>query len=376
MSAPSIPFIDLGAQRARLGTRLDDAIRRVVDHGAYVMGPEVLELEKQLAELCGASHCISCSSGTDALIMVLMAWGVGPGDAVLVPDFTFVATAEAAVLLGASVVFVDVAADSFCMDPDSLEAGIALARDRGLEPKVVIPVDLFGQPADYPRLQPICDREGLRLLADGAQSFGASLHGKRVGAFGDATTTSFFPAKPLGCYGDGGAIFTDDAELADLLRSVRVHGEGRHKYENVRVGINGRLDTIQAAVLLEKLTIFEDELRRRQVCADRYSQALDADVTVPRLSEGATSAWAQYTVRLEEREAVQGHLKAAGVPSGIYYVTPLSQQKGYSAGLVAPGGNPIAASLSERVLSLPMHPYLEPEVQDRIVAALREALRA
>ena len=256
MSAPMMPFIDLAAQRARIADKVEAAVRRVIHHGAYIMGPEVFELEKQLAAFCGAKHVVSCASGTDALTLVLLAKGVRPGVAVLCPSFTFAATAEAVALLGGTPFFVDVLPDTFNLDPASLEAGISEARAQKLDPVGVISVDLFGQPADYGAIEPICAREGLWLLCDAAQAFGATFRGRKLGTFGLATTTSFFPAKPLGAYGDGGAVFTDDDELADVLRSLRVHGQGVDKYDNVRIGVTGRLDTIQAAVLLEKLAIF------------------------------------------------------------------------------------------------------------------------
>lgn len=363
----SIPFIDLKAQRRRLGKRIDDAILRVVDHGAYIMGPEVRELETKLAEFCGAKHCISCANGTDALALVLMAWGIRPGDAVYVPAFTFVATAEVVAWLGATPVFVDVLEDTFNMDPDSLEAAIAAAADMKLEPKAVIPVDLFGQPADYRRLLPIAERHGLKVLADTAQGFGAILDGRRTGTFGDATATSFFPAKPFGCYGDGGAIFTDDDALLEDLHSLRVHGQGSNKYDNVRIGMNGRLDTIQAAILIEKLEIFPDEIIARQRAADYYASKLDPRHLPPVPMDGATSVWAQYTIQLKDRIAVQDACRSAGIPTAIYYPIPLSRQTGYKHFPTVPGGIPVSEALAARVLSLPMHPYLDAETQDRVL---------
>ena len=370
----SIPFIDLKAQRRRLGSRVDEAIARVVDHGGYIMGPEVHELESRLAAFCGAKHCVSCANGTDALGLVLMAWGIRPGDAVFVPAFTFVSTAEVVAWLGATPVFVDVADDSFNMDPASLEAAIAAAPQMGLTPRAVIPVDLFGQPADYTSILPVAERHGLKVLSDAAQSFGARLGDRPVGTFGDATSTSFFPAKPLGCYGDGGAVFTGDDELAAMLRSLRVHGQGSNKYDNVRIGMNGRLDTVQAAVLIEKLAIFPEEIEARQKAADRYAALLGNVVAVPRLAGGATSVWAQYTVKVEDRDAVQAACKEAGVPTAVYYPIPLSQQTGYRQFPRAPGGTPVSESLSTRVLSLPMHPYLDEDTQGEIAAAVRAAI--
>ena len=364
----SIPFIDLQAQRRRLGKRMDDAILKVVNHGAYILGPEVQELETKLAEFCGARHCVSCANGTDALALVLMAWGIKPGDAVYVPAFTFVATAEVVAWFGATPVFVDVLADTFNMDPESLEAAIEAAADMKLTPKAVIPVDLFGQPADYRRLLPIAERHGLKVLCDTAQGFGATLDGRRTGTFGDATATSFFPAKPLACYGEGGAIFTDNDGLAEDLHSLRVHGQGRDKYDNVRIGMNGRLDTIQAAILIEKLEIFPDEIEARQQAADYYSSKLGADHQPPVLMDGATSVWAQYTIQLDGRDRVQEACRSGGVPTAIYYPIPLARQTGYRHYPTVPGGTPVSEALAHRVLSLPMHPYLDRETQDRILA--------
>jgi dTDP-4-amino-4,6-dideoxygalactose transaminase len=369
-----IAFIDLKAQRRRLGARIEQAIARVVDHGGYIMGPEVRELEDKLARFVGAKHCVSCANGTDALALVLMAWGIKPGDLVFVPAFTFVATAEVVCWLGATPVFVDVREDSFNIDPASLEAAIAAAKGREGRPRAVIAVDLFGQPADYRALQSIADRHGLLLLADAAQSFGAALDNRRVGTYGAATATSFFPAKPLGCYGDGGAVFTESDELAEVLRSLRVHGQGSDKYDNVRVGVNARLDTIQAAVLIEKLAIFENEIERRQRVADRYNAALSDVAAVPRLMHGATSVWAQYTLRVKDRARLAGACKRAGVPTAVYYPIPLSQQTGYRHHPTAPGGVPVSERLAGEVISLPMHPYLEPEVQDYIIGTVCSAL--
>jgi len=368
-----IAFIDLKAQRRRLGARIDQAIGRVVDHAGYIMGPEVKELEGKLARFAGAKHCVSCANGTDALALVLMAQGIGPGDLVFVPAFTFVATAEVVCGRGATPVFVDVREDTFNVDPASLEAAIAAMKGRG-RARAIIAVDLFGQPADYRRLQPIADKHGMFLLADAAQSFGSALDNRRVGTYGAATSTSFFPAKPLGCYGDGGAIFTEDDALADVLRSLRVHGQGSDKYDNVRVGVNARLDTIQAAVLIEKLAIFEDEIDRRQRVADRYTTALGNITSVPRLMRGATSVWAQYTLRLADRAGLVDACKRAGVPTAIYYPIPLSQQTGYRHFPSAPGGVPVSERLAREVVSLPMHPYLDPDTQDYIIEVVRSAL--
>src|ERR1700754_2585135 len=317
-----VPFIDIGAQRRRLGQSIDDAVGRVLTHCQFIDGPEVAQLEAELAAFSGAKHVVSCASGTDALLMVLMARGVGRGDAVLCPSFTFSATGEAVALTGATPVFVDVDEATFNMDAASLKRGIGAARKAGLEPIGVIPVDLFGQSADHDGLAAVAEAEGLFVLDDAAQGFGASYKGRKLGTFGIATATSFFPAKPLGCFGDGGAIFTDDAKLAEAVRSIRVHGQGADKYDNVRLGLTGRLDTMQAAILIEKLKIFEDEIAARNRVADRYARGLGNLVTVPRLASGCTSVWAQYTIRLPkstDRDAFAAALKAKGVPTGIYY---------------------------------------------------------
>jgi dTDP-4-amino-4,6-dideoxygalactose transaminase len=370
---PPIPFIDLAAQRRRLGARLDEAILRVVDHGGYIMGPEVKELEKRLAAFADAKHCISCANGTDALALVLMAAGIGPGDAVFVPAFTFVATAEVVAWVGAAPVFVDVHEDTFNLDVNSLAEAFGEAGKAGLKPRAVIPVDLFGQPADYRAILAFAAEHGLFVLSDAAQSFGARLDNRRVGTYGLATATSFFPAKPLGCYGDGGAVFTDDDELAAVIRSLRVHGQGSNKYDNVRIGLNARLDTLQAAVLMEKLSIFEEEIESRDRIAARYNALLHEVGRVPALIPGASSVWAQYTLVPERREPIAAACKAAGVPTAVYYPIPLSRQTGYRHFPTAPRGVPVSERLSERVISLPMHPYLDEPTQDRIVEAVLSA---
>ena len=357
-----VAFIDVAAQRRRLGTAIDGAISRVLGHCQFIDGPEVGQLEAALRAFSGAKHVVSCASGTDALLMVLMAKGVGRGDAVLCPSFTFCATGEAVALAGATPVFVDVDETTFNMAPASLERGIATARRLGLEPKAVMPVDLFGQSADHDAIGAIAAAEGLFVLDDAAQAFGAHYKGRRLGTLALATTTSFFPAKPLGCFGDGGAIFTDDDALADTLRSVRVHGQGADKYDNVRLGLTGRLDTIQAAILLEKLKIFEDEIVARNRAADRYSQALGNAVSVPHLADGCTSVWAQYTIRLPQgcdRNRFAATLRARGIPTAIYYPKSVHQQTAYEDFPVADGGLPVSEKLSEDVISLPMHAYLD-----------------
>ena len=376
MSASSIAFIDLQAQRARLGDAVDRAIAKVLDHGRFIMGPEVAELEKRLADMGGAAHCVSCSSGTDSLLLVLMAWGIGPGDAVIVPAMTFASTAEVVALTGATPVFCDVQPDTFNMDPASVESAVATAKDAGLNLKAIIPVDLFGQPADYPAIQKIADAHGLKVMADSAQSYGGALNGKAVGSWGDATSVSFFPAKPLGCYGDGGAVLTDNADLAARMRSLRVHGQGTNKYDNVAVGLNARLDTIQAAVLLAKLDIFADEIEKRQAVAARYAEGLTGIATPPAVIDGAVSAWAQYTIRVADRDAVAAALKEQGVPTAVYYPVALSDQPAYAHYPRAGNGTPVSQALAHDVLSLPMHPYLDAATQDRILIALKEAVGA
>ncbi len=373
-----LPFIDLAAQRAALGPRVEEAILSVVRHGAYVMGPEVGQLEEELAAFCGAKHVVSCGSGTDALALVLMAKGVKPGDAILCPSFTFAATAEVICWLGAAPVFVDVREDSFNLDIDSIEAGLVTARERGLRPVGMIPVDLFGQPADYAPIEAICAREGLWLLADAAQSFGAHYQGRKVGTIGDATATSFFPAKPLGCYGDGGAIFTDDSELDAVLRSLRNHGQGADRYEYARIGMNGRLDTIQAAVLIEKLRVFADEIAARDRIAARYAAGLSDCAMIPQVMAGSSSVWAQYTLRVPgfDRSAFQAQLRDAGVPTAIYYPRPLHRQDAYAQYPSAGNGLPVTDRLAQEVVSLPMHPYLGEADQDHIIATTRKALGA
>jgi dTDP-4-amino-4,6-dideoxygalactose transaminase len=366
-----IAFIDLQAQRRRLGEPLNTAIQAAVEGGQWILGPQVAQFEKDIAAWAGVKHSIACANGTDALLLVLRAWGVGPGDAVFVPAFTFAATGEVVALAGATPVFVDVLPDTFNMDPASLEAAIALVKKEGaLTSKVVMPVDLFGQPADYRALAPITTREGLKLFCDTAQGFGGLLDGKRAGAIGDAAATSFFPAKPLGCYGDGGAIFTDDDDLKDLLLSLRMHGQGADRYEHVHIGYNSRLDTIQAAILIEKLKIFPDEIEKRNVVAKRYNDAFAGSnrIVAPRVIDGATSTWAQYTLQVEDRVRFQADLKAAGVPTAVYYPIPLSWQKAYAHFPSAP--TPVSEALSAKVISLPMHPYMDEATQDRIIAVV------
>jgi dTDP-4-amino-4,6-dideoxygalactose transaminase len=371
-----IPFIDVAAQRRRLGRAIDDAVARVLAHCQFIHGPEVRALETELAAFCRARHAVACSSGTDALLLVLMAWEIGPGDAVICPAFTFCATAEVVALCGATPVMADVETETFNLDPASLERAVATARRLGLKPRAVIPVDLFGLPADHDAIAAIAAAHDLLVLDDAAQSFGATYRGRKLGALAPATATSFFPAKPLGCYGDGGAILTDDDELAARLRSLRVHGESTDKYDAARIGITGRLDTIQAAVLLEKLKIFPDEIVARNTAAKRYASGLAGIAILPRVGNESTSVWAQYTIRLApgRRDALAAALKEKGIPTAIYYAKPLHRQAAYGRFPVVDGGLPVSERLAEEAISLPMHAYLEEPVQDRIVAAVRQAL--
>jgi len=336
-----IPFIDLKAQQQQIRLEIDARIKSVLDHGAYIMGPEIRELEQRLGDYVGVKHALSCASGTDALLMALMAYGVGPGDAIFTTPFTFVATAEVIAQVGATPVFVDIEADTFNIDPTKLELAIKalVAGDEilhplpanfcDLKPRGVIPVDLFGQTADYDRINAIAKQHGLFVLEDACQSFGGELNGRKACSLADVAATSFFPAKPLGCYGDGGMVFTDSDELAEMMISIRIHGQGRDKYENVRIGINGRMDTIQAAIMLPKFDVFPEEVELRQVVARRYSDLLTGHVVCPVVRDGYLSVWAQYSVLSDEREALMAQLNAAGVPTAIYYPIPLHLQKGY-----------------------------------------------
>lgn len=374
MSAP-IPFIDLQAQRRRIAFEVERAVNAAVEGGQWIMGPQVRALEEKLAEHAGVKHCIACANGTDALVIVLRAWDIGPGDAVFVPAFTFAASAEVVALVGATPIFVDVLEDTYNIDPRALADAIAMVKREGrFTPRAVMPVDLFGQAADYRAIEPITAREELKLLVDTAQAFGATLDGRQTASIGDAAGTSFFPAKPLGCYGDGGATFTNDGGLAELLRSIRVHGQGSDKYENVRIGVNSRLDTIQAAILLEKLKIFPEELEMRERVAQRYSEGFRRSNRArgPHVIEGAQSTWAQYTIQVPDREKLAADLKAKGIPTAIYYPTPLSHQKGYAH--FPNAGTPVSDRISRHVISLPMHPYLDEITQDRIVAAVLESV--
>ncbi len=364
-----IPFIDLAAQQKRIRPQLEASINRVLDHGAYIMGPEIGELETQLSIFCNAQHTLTCSNGTDAIALVLMAKNVGPGDAIFVPSFTFAATAEVVAWMGATVIFVDVLKDTFNVDPESLKQGIQRAKQLGLHPAGIIPVDLFGQPADYDEISTIALNQGLWIIADAAQSFGGTYKGRKIGSLVESTTTSFFPAKPLGCYGDGGAVFTENKDLLKTLQSLRVHGQGEDKYQNIRIGMNGRMDTLQAAILLEKLRIFSEEISLRQKVANRYSEGLSDVAVTPFVQEGCISTWAQYTLKVdpEKRQDLIEGLKNEGIPTVVYYPLPLHHQRAYSHYPCATETLPMSETLARCVLSLPMHPYLEPEMQNQII---------
>ena len=369
----SMPFIDLQAQRAHIGPRLNEAIDRVITHGKYIMGPEVKAFEDDLAAFTEAKHVIGCANGTDALQMPLMAWGVGPGDAVFCPSFTFASTAEVVALVGAEPVMIDVRPDTFNMDVDDLKAAIDAVKAEGrLNPRAIIAVDLFGLAADYPRIEALARANGLKLIADSAQGCGATLDGRHPVSWADAATTSFFPAKPLGCYGDGGAVFTNDDALAEILRSIRIHGKGVEKYDNVRIGLNCRLDTLQAAILIEKLAVFPEEIDKRNAVAERYTAHLHNVVETPFIPDNARSVWAQYTVKTDRRDAMAAALKENGVPTAIYYPKPLHQQTAYRDYPTAPSGLPASEALSKTVLSLPMHPYLSEADQDRVIKSVRD----
>ncbi|MFC5344891.1 DegT/DnrJ/EryC1/StrS family aminotransferase [Brevundimonas staleyi] len=380
----SIAFIDLQAQRRRLGGKIEAAMMAAVESGAYVMGPPVREFETALAAFGEAKHALGCGNGTDALVLPLKAWGVGAGDAVFVPSFTFCATAEIVPWTGATPVFIDIDPVTYNMDPGHLEAAIeATLKEGKLKPRVVIAVDLFGQPADYPAIKAICDKHGLKLISDSAQGFGCTINGEHPLKWADATTTSFFPAKPLGCYGDGGAVLTNDDALAELIDSFRVHGkavaqdlvgrtfEHETKYLNMRVGMNSRLDTVQAAVLIEKLKVFPEEIVWRNRIAARYNELLAPHVTsVPQTPAGNVSNWAQYTIEHPDRDGLAAHLREQGVPSAVYYPIPLHLQPAYDMHPRGPQGLPVTEAKMKTVISLPMHSDLDEATQDRIVAAV------
>jgi len=381
-------FIDLQYQQKRISQKLTDNISKVLAHGQYILGPEIAALEKALREYVGVKHAVSCASGTDALLMALMAYGVGPGDAVFTTPFTFVATAEVISLLGATPVFVDIDPVTFDIDPDSLSAAISALEERNtkkhplpegyanLTARGIIPVDLFGYPADYRRIREIASKKGLFVLEDAAQSFGAEYHGARACSLADIAATSFFPAKPLGCYGDGGMVFTDSDELAAGLESIRVHGKGSDKYDNIRIGINGRCDTLQAAILLAKFEIFPEEIELRQTVASRYTEILSTSdrIRCPLVAPGIISAWAQYSLISEQRETILEALKKEKIPTAIYYPKPLHQQTAYRYLAYKSGDFPVSEKSAEHIFSLPMHPYLSAEDQEIICRLILKAV--
>jgi dTDP-4-amino-4,6-dideoxygalactose transaminase len=365
-------FIDLNAQRERIRDRLKAAIDRVVDDGRYILGPQVAELEQKLADYVGTKHVVACANGTDALLLPLYASGIGRGDAVFVPSFTFAATAEVVALAKAEPVFVDVDPDTYNIDIGSLEAAIEMVRKEGrLQPKAIIPVDLFGLCADYDAIMQIARRENLLVIEDAAQSIGGSADGGMCGSFGHVAGTSFYPAKPLGCYGDGGAMFTNDGDLAERLRSFAFHGKGETQYDNIHVGINSRLDTIQAAILIEKLAILEEEMDARRKVAARYADGLGDIVKAAANPDRGRSAWAQYAIETPKRDGLKAHLQEKGIPSVIYYVKPLHAQVAYRDFLRTPTGLAVSEGLPQRILCLPMHPYLSEDDQDRIIETIR-----
>lgn len=372
--ANTMDFIDLKAQQKTIRSAIMARIQGVLEHGQYVMGPEVQELEERLAAYVGVKYAVSCSSGTDALLMPLMAYEVGPGDAIFTTPFTFIATAEVIQLVGATPVFVDIDPKTFNIDVAALEQALAglkrNARTASLRPRGIIPVDLFGQPSDYDAINAFARQHNLFVLEDAAQSFGATYKGRRTGSLADVAATSFFPAKPLGGYGDGGAIFTDDAGLAEVLRSIRNHGQGKDRYENVRIGLNGRLDTLQAAILLVKMDIFDQEIEARERVAVRYSQGLEGVVTVPYVAPECTSVWAQYSVLCGERQLLQERLKAEAIPTAIYYPLPLHLQGAFKHLGYRRGDFPVSEIAADSIFSLPMHPYLEIAQQDKILQTL------
>ena len=366
-------FIDLKAQQRRIRYKIDKRIQSVLDHGKYIMGPEVYELEESLADYVGSKFCISCSSGTDALLIPLMAKGIGYGDAVITSPFTYIATAEVISLLGAEPVFVDIYPDTFNIDPNGIEHAIEYAKKKGLNPKAIIPVDLFGLPSRYRLIEEIASQYDLFVLEDAAQGFGGQSHGKKAGSFGDVAATSFFPAKPLGCYGDGGAIFTDDEYLALKMKSIRIHGSASDKYENIRIGINGRLDTFQAAVLLEKLAIFDEELKQRNKAANFYSEHIKSNLKIPKIPKDYFSSWAQYSLLAtseKERFEIISRLEESNIPSMIYYKLPLHLQKVFDALEYSKGDFPLCEEVSSKIFSIPMHPYLMRDQQNTIIEVL------
>jgi UDP-2-acetamido-2-deoxy-ribo-hexuluronate aminotransferase len=374
IATKKIDFIDLKAQQRRIRTSLEQRIMKVMDHGAYIMGPEIAELEDKLAKYVGVKHCIACASGTDALLMPLMAYDIAPGDVIFTSPFTFIATAEVIALLGASVVFVDIDPRTYNIDPAKLDEAIQkfIKSNPGKKAKGIIPVDLFGQTAEYGPIEAIAKKYGLFVLQDAAQSFGGTYKGKKAGSSGNVGATSFFPAKPLGCYGDGGAIFCNDDAMMQKLRSIRVHGQGSDKYNNIRIGINGRLDTMQAAVLLAKMEIFDEEVGLRNKVASRYSEKLKNAVVTPFVHPDCMSVWAQYSILAEHRDDMLKKLKSRGVPTAVYYPKPLHLQDAFRDLGYKRGDFPISERIADSIFSIPMHPYLNTEDQDYIVKAVVE----
>jgi len=374
----NIQFIDLAAQQKHIREGVEKRLLAVLDHGKYIMGPEINEMEALLADYSGVKHCISCANGTDALLMALMAYDIGPGDAVFTTPFTFISTAEVITLLGATPVFVDIDKSTYNIDPAAFEAALECysGPDSPLKPRGVIPVDLFGLAADYNPIEAIAKKHGMFVLEDAAQGFGAVYDGRRAGSFGDVATTSFFPAKPLGCYGDGGAIFCDDDELAEKLKSIRVHGKGSHKYDNVRIGLNGRLDSMQAGVVLEKMTLFDNEIKLRNEVAARYTAALKDHYVTPTVPDGYTSVWAQYSLLTDDRDGVMSRLKEYGVPTAIYYPKPLHIQDAFSYLNYKEEQFPKTMEAAKHIFSVPMHPYLQSDEQDFIINALLEVVKS
>ncbi|WP_332065974.1 DegT/DnrJ/EryC1/StrS family aminotransferase [Bartonella sp. CB189] len=366
-------FVDIGAQRVRIEDKVNAAIAHVVASGKYILGPKVTEFEEKLANYLGVKHVVACANGTDALKMPLMAKNIGLGDAVFCPSFTFCATAEVVALVGAEPVFVDVMPDTFNIDVDKLCESIEMVKREGrLKPKAIIAVDLFGFPANYAQISSIAEKENLFILEDSAQSMGGKSGETMCGAFGDVAATSFYPAKPLGCYGDGGAMMTNDDDLAELLRSILFHGKGETQYDNVRIGLNSRLDTIQAAILLEKLAIFEDEIEKRAAIAQYYSDGLRDTVTVPEVEKGIRPAYAQYTIKAENRDKLKEYLQKHSIPTMVYYKTPLHRQPAYKRFPYVKGSLCVSESLGNSVLSLPMHPYLTQDDQDFIIQKIKD----
>ena len=368
-------FIDLKTQQLEIREKIDQRINKILDHGKYIMGPEVYELEERLADYVNVKHCISCSSGTDALLIPLLAMNIGPGDAVITTPFTYIATAEVIALVGATPVFCDIYDTTFNINPENLSRALDYSFSKNLKPKAIMPVDLFGLPARYRLIDKFAKKNNLKVIEDTAQGFGGQVKSQNAGSFGDVAGTSFFPAKPLGCYGDGGAIFTNNDELAAKMKSIRVHGGGKDKYENVRIGINGRLDTIQAAVLLEKIEIFDKELLSRNNAAKYYTQNINKMFIPPHVPDKYISSWAQYSILIPDhinRRDVIKKLNDNDIPSMVYYKLPVHIQEGYKKYKYKLGDFPISEKTSKKILSLPMHPYLSRDIQNKVIKVLNE----